>query len=29
MGVEANPLLDPIREEPHFQAIERELNFPN
>jgi TolB-like protein/DNA-binding winged helix-turn-helix (wHTH) protein len=23
-----SPLLDPLREEPRFQAIERELNFP-
>jgi hypothetical protein len=23
-----NPLLDPLRTEPRFQAIERELKFP-
>jgi hypothetical protein len=23
------PLLDPTRKEPRFQAIERELKFPN
>ncbi len=23
-----DPLLDPIRQEPRFQAIERELKFP-
>jgi TolB-like protein/Flp pilus assembly protein TadD len=27
--VKANPLLDPLRKEPRFQAIERELRFPN
>jgi hypothetical protein len=25
----ADPLLDPVRKEPRFQAIERKLNFPN
>ena len=24
-----DPLLDPLRKEPHFQAIERELKFPD
>jgi TolB-like protein/Tfp pilus assembly protein PilF len=24
-----DPLLDPLRQEPHFQAIERELRFPD
>jgi hypothetical protein len=24
-----DPLLDPIRQEPHFQAIERQLKFPD
>jgi serine/threonine-protein kinase len=27
--VKTNPFLDPLRKEPRFQAIERELNFPN
>jgi hypothetical protein len=30
-GLEAlktDPLLDPLRQEPRFQAIERELKFP-
>jgi TolB-like protein/tetratricopeptide (TPR) repeat protein len=27
--VKTDPLLDPIRQEPRFQAIERELKFPN
>jgi len=26
--VKTDPLLDPLREEPHFKAIERELKFP-
>jgi hypothetical protein len=27
--LKAEPALDPLREEPRFQAIERELKFPN
>ena len=27
--LKTDPLLDPVRKEPHFQAIERELKFPN
>ena len=27
--MKTDPLLDPLRKEPRFQAIERELNFPN
>jgi hypothetical protein len=26
--VKIDPLLDPLRKEPRFQAIERELKFP-
>jgi hypothetical protein len=26
--LKADPLLDPLRKEPRFQAIERELRFP-
>ena len=26
--LKTDPLLDPLRNEPHFQAIERELKFP-
>ena len=29
MGLKTAPLLDPLRNEPHFQAIERELKFPS
>jgi TolB-like protein/Tfp pilus assembly protein PilF len=28
-GLKTYPLLDPLRNEPRFQAIERELRFPN
>jgi len=28
-GLRTNPLLDPLRKEPRFQAIERQLKFPN
>ena len=28
-GLKTDPLLDPLRNEPRFQAIERELKFPN
>jgi len=27
--VTTEPLMDPFRQEPRFQAIERELKFPN
>ena len=27
--VKTDPLLDPLRKEPHFQVIERELKFPD
>jgi hypothetical protein len=27
--LKTDPLMDPLRSEPRFQAIERELNFPN
>jgi hypothetical protein len=27
--LKTNPLLDPLRKEPRFQAIERELKFPS
>jgi hypothetical protein len=27
--VKTDPLLDPLRKEPRFQAIERDLKFPN
>jgi len=26
--VKTDPLLDPLRKEPHFQAIEQQLKFP-
>jgi len=29
ISVKTEPLLDPLRKEPRFQAIERELKFPN
>jgi TolB-like protein/Flp pilus assembly protein TadD len=28
-ALKADPLMDPLRKEPRFQAIERELKFPN
>jgi len=28
-NLKTDPLLDPLRKEPRFQAIERELKFPN
>ena len=28
-GLKTNPLLDLLRKEPRFEAIERELKFPN
>jgi hypothetical protein len=28
-NLKTNPLLDPLRQEPLFRAIERELKFPN
>jgi hypothetical protein len=27
--LKSDPLVDPLRNEPRFQAIGRELNFPN
>jgi len=27
--LKTDPLLDPLRHEPRFQAVERELQFPN
>jgi hypothetical protein len=27
--LKTDPLMDPLREEPRFQAIERALKFPN
>jgi tetratricopeptide (TPR) repeat protein len=27
-NLKVDPLMDPLRNEPHFQAIERELKFP-
>ena len=29
MDVKMSPLLDPLRNEPRFQAVLRELKFPN
>jgi tetratricopeptide (TPR) repeat protein len=29
VDMKVEPLLDPLRKEPRFQAIERELKFPN
>jgi hypothetical protein len=28
-GLKTDPLLDPLRKEPRFQAIERKLQFPD
>jgi len=28
-NLKSDPLMDPLRKEPHFQAIERELRFPD
>jgi len=28
-ALKTDPLLDPLREEPRYKAIERELKFPN
>jgi len=28
-GLRVDPLMDPLRKEPRFQAIEQELKFPN
>ena len=28
-NLKADPLMDPLRSEPHFRAIERQLKFPN
>jgi hypothetical protein len=27
--LKTDPLLDPVRKEPRYRAIERALNFPN
>jgi hypothetical protein len=29
VGLKTDPLLDPLRNEPRFQAVERALNFPD
>jgi len=29
ISLKTDPLMDPLRNEPRFQAIERELKFPN
>jgi hypothetical protein len=29
LNLKTDPLLDPLRKEPRFQAIERELKFPS
>jgi hypothetical protein len=29
LWLKADPLMDSLRQEPRFQAIERTLNFPN
>jgi hypothetical protein len=29
MWLKTDPLMDPLRNEPRFQAIERELKFPD
>jgi hypothetical protein len=28
VDLKTDPLMDPLRQEPRFQAIERELKFP-
>jgi hypothetical protein len=29
LGLKTDPLMDPLRNEPRLQAVERELKFPN
>jgi len=29
VDLKSDPLLDPLRQKPHFQAIEQELKFPS
>ena len=29
LSLKTDPLMDPLREEPRFQAIERQLKFPD